>query len=119
MAADERAPVVCHGRHRTFYSIAKLLSRLAGYPTAGTTLSLTHCPMASSVDPIAGEGVRRSLRRLWLAKMVATTSSKRSFRWMILAACFHAVSTPVCDDGIDVIDHVVLGDVRYWSFKEA
>jgi DNA repair protein RadC len=21
--------------------------------------------------------------------------------------------------GIDVIDHVVLGDVRYWSFKEA
>jgi DNA repair protein RadC len=21
--------------------------------------------------------------------------------------------------GIDVVDHVVLGDVRYWSFKEA
>ena len=21
--------------------------------------------------------------------------------------------------GIDVIDHVALGDVRYWSFKEA
>jgi DNA repair protein RadC len=21
--------------------------------------------------------------------------------------------------GIDVFDHVVLGDVRYWSFKEA
>jgi DNA repair protein RadC len=21
--------------------------------------------------------------------------------------------------GIDVVDHVILGDVRYWSFKEA
>jgi DNA repair protein RadC len=21
--------------------------------------------------------------------------------------------------GIDVVDHVVLGDMRYWSFKEA